>query len=102
MKWKDGIEFEWDETKDLQNLIKHGVQFRLASRVFRDPFRIEYYDETHSLMEDRYITIGLADSVLTVVYTERGRRVRLISARKATKEEREVYYGYCKIYLEKG
>lgn len=55
---------------------------------------MEYYDEAHSTTEeDRYITIGLVGSVLTVVYTDRQETLRIISARAATKKEREAYYG---------
>ncbi|MCI8648252.1 MAG: BrnT family toxin [Firmicutes bacterium] len=55
--------------------------------------RTEIYDEIHSENEERYITIGLADEVLFVVYTERYPRIRLISARLATGRERKIYYG---------
>ena len=62
--------------------------------MFADPCRIERYDEQHSINESRYITIGCISDVLTVVtvvYTERVNHIRIISARKATKFEREVY-----------
>ena len=58
-----------------------------------DDNRIEIYDEANSIEEDRYITIGLAGDILFVVYTERGTRIRLISARLANARERRVYYG---------
>lgn len=85
--------FEWDEEKAEMNLKKHGIPFETATKVFLDENRIEIYDEDHSLDEDRYITIGLADEVLFVVYTERKPKIRLISARLATARERSVYYG---------
>ncbi|MCD7772694.1 MAG: BrnT family toxin [Ruminococcus sp.] len=88
--------FEWDEEKNIENIRKHGFGFETAIHVFADKNRIEYYDEYHSNDEDRYITIGMADNVLVVimvVYTEREDRIRLISARKATKREKEKYYG---------
>ena len=85
--------FEWDEEKAEMNLKKHGIPFETAAKVFLDENRIEIYDEDHSLDEDRYITIGLADEVLFVVYTERKPKIRLISARLATARERSVYYG---------
>ncbi len=84
--------FEWDDEKAAANLKKHGVDFRDAVAVFNDEFRIEWYDSTHSDTEDRYNTIGLVRDVLFVVYTERGVRTRIISARKATPRERRVYY----------
>lgn len=64
-------------------------------RVFGDASRLELLDEEHSFEEERYITIGSAGDIiliLFVVYTERNDCIRIISARKATKEEREVYY----------
>ena len=86
------IEFEWDDKAAL-NFLKHGVLFQTAAKVFNDENRIEIYDVEHSVLgEDRYITIGLADEILFVVYSDRGKRIRLISARLATAREREIYY----------
>lgn len=87
------LEFEWDAEKAKLNLKKHGVPFETAAKVFLDENRIEIYDEANSIEEDRYITIGLAGEVLFVVYTERGPKIRLISARLANARERKVYYG---------
>ena len=88
------LQFEWDEEKEKSNTVKHGIDFETASYVFLDPNRMEYYDKAHStLEEDRYITIGLVGDVLTVVYTERIEALRIISARVATKKEKEAYYG---------
>ncbi len=86
------MQFEWDEDKAALNLKKHGVRFETAARVFEDEDRIEFYDSAHSTEEDRYNTIGMVDSVLFVVYTERKNRVRLISARPANSKERRLYY----------
>lgn len=107
-----GIAFEYDREKETQNLRKHGISFRSAARVFFDYDRIEFYDDSHSIDEDRYNTIGDTSAGLTVigniedfaedtqdilyvVYTERqsGRTIRLISARMATSFERGLYYG---------
>lgn len=68
----------------------------LAVRVFLDEKRIERYDERHSTMnEERWNAIGMVGKVLFVVFTERGENVRIISARRATREEEKVYYdGY--------
>lgn len=85
--------FEWDEEKAERNLKKHGIPFETAAKVFLDENRVEIYDEAHSMDEDRYLTIGLADDVLFVVYTERHPKIRLISARLATVRERKIYYG---------
>lgn len=89
--------FEWDDDKARANIKKHGIDFETAARVFADENRLEIYDEEHSEDEDRYITIGMIDNVacvVMVVYTERGEAVRLISARKATSQERRMYYDY--------
>lgn len=83
---------EWDTKKNDINIKKHGISFDLASKVFTDTNRIEYYDEANSRYEDRYITIGLVGEVLFVVYTDREDAVRLISARLANTKEKEVYY----------
>lgn len=86
---------EWDENKNKINLQKHGICFEDAGLVFGDTARIEYYDEIHSIDEDRYITIGKVEDVLFVVFTERpeNNAIRLISARKANARERRLYYG---------
>lgn len=86
------MQFEWDEEKAALNLKKHGVRFETAARVFCDENRIEFFDSAHSNGEERYNTIGMVDSILFVVYTERKNRVRLISARPANKKERSLYY----------
>ena len=89
------LQFEWDEEKERINISKHGIDFETASHVFLDSNRMEYYDEAHSSVEeDRYITIGYVAEVLTVVYTDRSNVMRIISARAATKKERDRYYGY--------
>lgn len=87
--------FEWDDHKEKINLAKHGIDFSTAALVFQDENRIELYDEAHPEYEDRYITIGQINGVaviVMVVYTERGNAIRLISARKATNQERSMYY----------
>jgi len=89
------MNFEWDDEKEKANRVKHGLDFRTAAMVFADPYRKEKYDAKHSVTEERYITIGkIGDTVaiLTVVYTERGDAIRIISARLATKHEKEAYY----------
>ena len=88
------LEFEWDEEKERINIAKHGIDFETASHVFLDSNRLEYYDEAHSSRgEARNITIGYVEEILTVVYTERKKALRIISARAATKKERMMYYG---------
>ncbi len=74
--------FEWDETKAAENYAKHGVSFETATEVFRDTFAVERLDDREDYGEDRFILIGIVDgTVLTVVYTERSDRIRIISAR---------------------
>lgn len=89
------MRFEWDDEKERKNIAKHGIDFPTAALVFGDEQRLEFYDELHSDAEDRFITIGNIGgtiAVLTVVYTERGEAIRLISARRATKREERRYY----------
>ena len=91
--------FEWDDVKEKINIAKHGIDFGTAALVFRVENRIEFYDEAHSTDEDRYITIGQINGIavtviVMVVYTERERAIRLISARKATTQEGRMYYDY--------
>ncbi len=89
------MKFEWDEDKERKNLAKHGIDFATAALVFGDANRIEKYDDVHSNDEDRYITIGEISGILVivmVVYTEREEAIRIISARMATKKEKEAYY----------
>jgi len=87
------ILFEWDRDKAGANLHKHGVDFEEAQTIFTDPLSITLPDPDHSEDEERFIDIGMSDNhrVLVVVYTERGPRIRLISARKATPAERKQY-----------
>jgi uncharacterized DUF497 family protein len=91
------MEFEWDEEKNRLNILKHKVSFIKASLVFRDVLRKEYFDLNHSgADEERYIVIGNSEGrILFVVFTEVDSNIiRIISARKAKKYEKELYYGY--------
>ena len=67
--------------------------FLVAAKVFLDENRIEYYDDFNSNDEDRYKVIGKVENILVVIYTERNEKIRIISARLATKKEQEEYYG---------
>jgi uncharacterized DUF497 family protein len=85
--------FEWDEAKAAENYAKHGVSFETAIKVFRDPFAIERQDDREDYGEARFILIGTAEeAVITVVYTERDGRFRIISARRATRHEQDDYF----------
>ncbi len=88
------MEFEWDEIKNQINKRKHKISFETASLVFNDENRIEIYDDQNSKIdEDRYITIGKVKEILFVVFTEREDKTRIISARFADNDEKEIYYG---------
>jgi uncharacterized protein len=87
------LEFEWDESKAELNLKKHGINFESASSVFNDPLAFIFDDKWHSFDELREIIIGhdLIYRILLVCFTERNNRIRIISARLATKTERQDY-----------
>jgi uncharacterized DUF497 family protein len=87
------LEFEWNPEKALRNIRKHGVSFREAAMVFNDILAITYYDDAHSDDEERLLTLGISDlgCVLVVSHTLVGENIRLISARKATRRERNLY-----------
>jgi uncharacterized DUF497 family protein len=93
------LHFEWNEAKNLSNVQKHGVAFTLALTVFADPNIATMFDGSHSESEERWIAAGIGanGAVLVVVYTwtELGPmdvKVRIISAREATKSEIRVFY----------
>jgi uncharacterized protein len=87
------VEFEWDGKKARANLRKHGVSFQEASTALRDPLSATGRDPDHSIGEDRCVTFGLSSRgrLLVVSHTERGDKVRIISARPAKKGERKIY-----------
>lgn len=87
------LEFEWDDAKATENYARHGVSFELAKKVFNDPFAVERIDDRRDYGAERYIIIGLAErEILFVAYTEREERIRLISARRATRYEQDDYF----------
>lgn len=87
------MEFEWDEAKAEANFRKHGVSFEDAESVFGDPLAITYFDPAHSDEEDRFLTIGMSQEgrIIILSHTDRGERIRIISAREATRGERKGY-----------
>jgi hypothetical protein len=87
------LTFEWDKRKELANIRNHGVSFHEASTVFLDPLSMTFYDPDHAEDEDRYITLGMTKNgrLLFVSHADRGDRVRIISAREASKLERNGY-----------
>jgi len=87
--WSD--EFEWDDAKAEENFRKHGVDFDYAIVAFTDPFAIEDFQIVDG--EERTLMIAMAGNrLLAVVHTERGERLRIISARQATRREHDRYY----------
>ena len=87
--------FDWDELKNQTNYQKHTVWFEEAQTVWADSVAIEFYDPEHSEREDRFIRIGYSSNgrLLLVIFCERADdRIRLISARPATLNERRQYY----------
>lgn len=91
------ITFDWDISKAKANQKKHSITFEEARSIFYDEFAIQFYDEDNSALEDRFILLGNSDQskVLIVCHCEReeGQIIRIISARKATKNERKFYEG---------
>ena len=89
------IDFEWDDKKSKINITKHGITFEEAVSVFYDEEAIEFYDEEHSEWEDRFLMLGLSNklNLLLVCHCHREPkgRIRIISARKATKNESKNY-----------
>jgi hypothetical protein len=87
------VEFEWDLKKAATNWHKHGVSFEEAAAVFGDPLSIAALDPDHSLNEERFLLVGHSDQnrLLIIAYTERGEKIRIISARGLTRAEREDY-----------
>lgn len=85
------MEFEWDDAKAASNQAKHGIDFDDAIRIFSGPM-LEWPDNRLDYGEHRVIAVGIADALLTVVYTRRRDAVRIISARRSNKHEREAYF----------
>ncbi|OGT88780.1 MAG: hypothetical protein A2514_08005 [Gammaproteobacteria bacterium RIFOXYD12_FULL_61_37] len=91
------IAFEWDATKAVSNLKKHGVSFEEAQSVFYDEFAVQFFDNDRSENEERFLMLGMSVNakLLLVCHCEResGQVLRIISARKATKPEQTFYLG---------
>jgi hypothetical protein len=87
------MKFEWDESKAARNLRKHSVSFDEATTIFGDPFAITYPDPGHSIEEVRFLTFGHTSSgrLIVVSHTDRGDKIRIISAREMTRKERNDY-----------
>ena len=87
------IEFEWDEAKNQTNICKHGIGFDTAKRIFEGLIATSP-DHCQDYGEDRHISIGRVEpgALIVVAHTERGGRIRLISARPASRKERKAYH----------
>jgi hypothetical protein len=86
--------FEWNKAKAEKNWRTHGISFEGSTTAFNDPFAIDFADDRKDYGEMRFVIIGMAErqQLLYVVYTEREERIRIISARKATRNEENQYY----------
>jgi hypothetical protein len=85
--------FEWDGRKALENSRKHAVDLEEAASAFLDPLSLAIPDPDHSVDEERWVLIGVSDKgrLLVVVHADRGDTIRLISARRASRHERQTY-----------
>ena len=90
------VEFEWDEKKNKSNIKKHGISFDEAKTVFFDENAMQFYDENHSDSEERFIMLGFSNHARMLIVChcvkDNDSLIRIISARKATKNESK-YYG---------
>ena len=87
------MHFEWDPEKARANLAKHRVSFEEAMGAFLDPLSVTILDPDHGEGENRFVLIGQSsrNRLLVVIHTDRGNAIRLISARRATRRERQTY-----------
>jgi uncharacterized DUF497 family protein len=87
------LQFEWDPRKAVENRVKHGVSFHEAATIFDDTLAITYPDPDHSGEESRWLTFGISVErrLLVVAHIEAGDTIRIISARRTTRNEREIY-----------
>ena len=90
------LKFEWDKKKNKVNIKKHGVSFEEAQTTFYDEYAIQFFDPEHSADEDRFILLGTSFKLKTLVICHCFRQeetvIRIISARKADKEEEQEYW----------
>lgn len=90
------MNFEWDESKNRSNQLKHGISFEEVVTVFYDDYAIVFDDPDHSDSEERFLIIGLTNNfkicIVSHCYKERTESIRIISARKATKHESNYYH----------
>ncbi len=89
-----GILFEWDSNKAIMNVAKHAISFEEATTVFGDELSITIESKVKRVTERRFVTIGssVKNRILVVVHTARGQKIRIISSRMASKNERKQYF----------
>ena len=87
------MKIEWDLEKAKSNLKKHGISFEEAATALSDPMAATGADPDHSITEERYVTFGVSEKgrLVVVSHTEQDETIRIISARKASKGEKELY-----------
>ena len=86
-------DFEWDDAKAEANFQKHGVEFQTAIKAFNDAYGIDEFDDSMSYGEQRFRLLAqVGGTLLLVVYSERSKTIRIISARQATRREHDRYY----------
>lgn len=84
--------FQWDEAKAAANFAKHGIGFEMAREAFKDPFILEWLDDSQAADEPRFAALAMVEQrVLFIAYTIRGETIRIISARRAVAFERRRY-----------
>ena len=92
----DILKFEWDPAKNEINKKKHGLSFETAKEVFYDEFAVLFDDPDHSVDEDRFLIIGSTKTeqicIVSHCYRDNENRIRIISARRATKNEQRFYF----------
>jgi hypothetical protein len=88
------MQFEWDEVKNSVNITKHGISFEQAQLIFHGP-TVDLVDDREDYGETRVISLGILEDIviLSVAHTDREGRIRLISARRASRKERAIYHG---------
>jgi uncharacterized protein len=89
----DAVEFEWDDAKEARNIQRHGVEFDEAVTTFYDPLALIRLDEQHSNGEERFVLLGGSrrGRMLVTIFVERGRTIRIVSSRPATRREVRAY-----------
>ena len=96
----DQLLFEWNKRKENANVKKHGISFDEARKTFYDENAVQFFDPDHSDDEDRFILLGISHKLNTLVvchcFREGETTVRIISARKADKDEANIYWSYRK------